>query len=553
MTQPDKEKKDPHCMNLELNSIPGTSRLYRDYVNQKDLAVSLFGNAPFSQEGLTKIASDVLQSDYHRKELAAILARQNQNWGAAQEALDSCKKLEKKDCLAVVTGQQVGMLGGPLYSITKAIHAIKLAKEYEKLLKKPVVPIFWMELEDHDLEEINQVNVKSNGNKFEKIQLSLGKNEQRTPVNGIPLGESLPEFKKELRSLWPATEFTEDLMALINESYSTDGTFADGFAKLFAALLSRKGLILADPSEPALKKRVSSVFAKEISEPLTATTMFRDHDQLISSAQYHSQVTPTNDRLSLFLVDDNEKIRISKKGNIYSLGEPAEVMSGEDLLAVAESEPERFIPSVLLRPIVQDTLFPTIAYIAGPSEVAYFAQMKPAYEHFGVTMPMIIPRAGITLMGGNVKRSITKYSIEAQEIFQNADSLLKHILNEHVPGHAEVLFKMTRNEIGEAIDRLKRELDSGEGNFSQGVQTAKEKIDYHINKLQERYLKELEKKHEVVVRRIENLSMALYPAEKLQERVYSIAEFINQYGPGVMELMFDAVNPTSPSHKIIEV
>jgi uncharacterized protein YllA (UPF0747 family) len=238
---------------------------------------------------------------------------------------------------------------------------------------------------------------------------------------------------------------------------------------------------------------------------------------------------------------------------VYTLNEPSEVISREDLLNVAESEPERLVPSVLLRPLVQDSLFPNLSYVAGPAEAAYFAQLTPIYREFEIPMPMIVPRNGVTLIGGSARRSIQKYNIEAQELFLPKKILLDHILREHVPNHAEQLFKWTRSEILQTIERLKTELDSGEGNFGRNVETTQEKIEYHLDKLQERYLRDLEQKHEVVVRRIEVLSATVFPREKLQERVSSIAEFINLYGPAVVNVMHDAIEPESPAHKIVQI
>jgi uncharacterized protein YllA (UPF0747 family) len=168
-------------------------------------------------------------------------------------------------------------------------------------------------------------------------------------------------------------------------------------------------------------------------------------------------------------------------------------------------------------------------------------------------MPVIVPRAGITIIGGSARRSIQKYNIGAQELFLPRNNLLEHILREHVPNHAEQLFKWTRNEITQAIERLKTELDSGEGDFSKNVETTQDKIEYHLDKLQERYLRGLEQKHEVVVRRIEVLSTTVFPREKLQERVFSIAEFINLFGPAVVNIIHDAIDPEAPAHHIVQI
>lgn len=265
-------------------------------------------------------------------------------------------------------------------------------------------------------------------------------------------------------------------MAILENCYEPNTTLSEGFAKLLSSLLSRFGLIIADPSHQFFKERVSHIFAKEIESPLAHAELFKNHAELIHSKHYHNQVQWQENRLSLFLLDADEKLKITHMGNHYSLNDPAEIISSEDLMNVASSEPERLVPSVLLRPIVQDTIFPTFSYVAGPGEVAYFAQMKPVYRHFETPMPIIFPRTSLTVIGGNAKRSIKNYHVESHEIFQPAKDLVKHILSEHVPVQADQCFHWTRNEITASIDRLKNELDSGEGGFSKAVDNAKEKL-----------------------------------------------------------------------------
>lgn len=538
---------------MELHSIPGTSKLFHDYLKEDPSATHLFQHDPFSEEYYLELAEEIRQNNYQREELCQVLTEQNKSWGAEKAALDNCLRLQEETSVAVVTGQQTGFLGGPMYTFAKALHAIKLASYLEGLLGRSVVPIFWMELEDHDLDEVNHVYVRTKNYEQKRITLAIERDGSNKPVNRIPLGTAATDALEELRNLWPTTEFTPDLMAILESCYQPDTTLSQGFAKLLTSLLSRFGLVVADPSHQFFKERVSHIFSKEIQSPLAQTELFKNHAELIHSKHYHNQVQWQENRLSLFLLDGDEKLRITHMGNHYSLNDPSEIISSEDLMNVAASEPERLIPSVLLRPIIQDTIFPTFSYVGGPSEVAYFAQMKPVYRHFQTPMPIIFPRAGLTIIGGNAKRSISTYHIESHEIFQPASQLIKHILSEHVPVQADQCFEWTRNEIKASIDRLKNKLESGEGGFAKAVESANEKIDYHMQKLQDRYLKELEQKHEVVVRRINQLSVSLFPGGKLQERVYSIADFYNQFGPAVINAMYQAIEPQEPSHLIIQI
>lgn len=537
---------------LPLEGIPGATRLYRDYLRGAADALNLFAHPPFSLDAVRALAGELEKRDYERADTAAVLVGQNRAWGAAPAALENCEKLQRRDCLAVVTGQQAGFLGGPLYTALKALHAVLLARAYEEVLARPVVPIFWLEIEDHDLDEISRLVIRDRDNGLHDLHLELPPAANR-PVNRIPIGDAAALAFARLADVWPKTEFSEALFTLLARSYAPDDTLPDGFARLLAALLSPHGLVLADPSHHLFKRRAAGVFATEIESSLSAAPAFISHQARIGELRYHTQVQASADRLNLFLLDGDTKYRVARAGDHFTTGDPAEIIAAEDLLAVAESEPERFIPSVLLRPLVQDTLFPTLAYIAGPGEVAYFAQLKPAYDQFGVPMPLIVPRAGATLLGGAARRSMNAYRIEAAEMFQPAADLVRHIVAEHVPGDAGKLFDWTRSEIVASLDRLKTELEAGDGGFAQAVDAAREKVEYHLGKLQERYLKELERRNETLVRRIEALAALVFPQGKLQERSYTIAEFINQFGPGVIGRLMETIDPLAPYHAVVGI
>lgn len=543
------------CKCLNLWELPNLSGLFRDYVSGKGSALGLFSRDFRKLDSFKSISEELLTRDYDREQLAATLIDQNTNWGAGEKALQNCRKLEKSNCMAVITGQQAGFCGGPLYSVLKALHAIRLAQHLEVELHQPVVPLFWMELEDHDWQEAASFYYLDHLEGPRSAMINPKRTSSKMPVNRVGLENALEPILKTMRDEIKQTEFSGDLFEVIRESYESVNNLAEGFARFMTNLLTHLGLIIADPSAPLFKKRARDLFKHEITTPITFTDEFHQHADRIRGAEYRNQVKIKNDRLNLFLLDEDEKHRImvSEDEGLFYLSDPSDIISAEDLLEVAESEPERLIPSVMLRPLVQDTLFPTIAYVAGPAETAYFAQLQPAYQAAGIPMPVIMPRFGATIIGGASLRAVKKYQIHSSDLLQESDSLLQHVLSEHVPGQAEQVFKWTREEIFSAIDRLRRELDTGEGTFARDVKTTEEKIEYHLGKLQDRFLKEIERRHEVVVRQIRNLGHSIYPNGKLQERVYTIAEYINLYGFSIIDLIFDKIDAMQPHHALIEV
>ncbi len=542
---------------FKLFELPGTSQLYGDYMRREDKAVSLFGRNPYETASIKAQASALADRDYDREQLSAILEEQNRALDADEAALGNCRRLRRPNCLAVVTGQQVGLLGGPLYTALKALHTVRLAEFYERELGQPVVPIFWMELEDHDLDEVSRITVKDDEHRLHTLQLNTAgaSSPSRKPVKDILLGEDIERLKSDLEEIWPATEHSREIWGLLKASHTPDRTFSEAFGLFQARLLSRFGLILADPSHPAFKRRAAEIFAMEVDGPLTDLDSYAAHRGLILDAGYHLQVETRKGHLQLYLLEGGEKRRMVRSGGRFKLSGSDTKLSREDIEAVLKKEPGRLIPSVLLRPLVQDTLFPTLAYVGGPAEVAYWAQLTPLYEAAGIPMPAVVPRTGASMMGSASRRYIRKFEIELEqgEIFQAKDALVGHILSEHIPSHSKHVFRWARREILEALGRLHDELETGDKGFAKATEAAQQKIEYHLEKLEGKYKRAMERRHEVVVRQIERLSNTLFPLGLLQERVFPQAQFVNLYGSAAYDLIAEALNPANPDHCFIEV
>lgn len=538
---------------IELSELPGVSDLFRDYTLGEQQALDLFLHDPYDPDSVRRQAESLSERDYDRQNLSEVLTGQNQTWGAEQQALDNCILLGDADCMAVVTGQQVGLPGGPMYTLIKALHTIRLAALYENELGLPVVPIFWLELEDHDIEEVSSLTVKDSEHRLTSLRLEAGEGGTRRPVKDILLGPDIDRILNELAGLLPRTEYGEELFKQLRRCYTAEASFAEAFARLLTKWLSGLGLVLADPSHPHLKMQASNIFAGEIEEPGTSRQRYLDQLLRIAASGYSEQVTTRAGRLQLFLLVEGEKYRIAADEEDFALeGSNLKFDRGE-ILKIVEEEPQRLVPSVLLRPIVQDTLFPTLAYIGGPAEVSYFAQATPLYQEFGVDMPLIMPRSGVTLVGSASRRTLETYSIELTEIFQSAEDLTRHVIAEHVPEQARLLFRQAKLEIAEAMARLKLELDPGEDGFAHATEAAAKKVRYHLDKLEDKYMRAVERKNEVLVSRLFRLSNTLFPGGSLQERVFSIAQVINTYGSGVINAILESIDPTNPTHLFIDM
>ena len=541
---------------FDLCKLPQATRIYCDYVGRKQQAVSLFERDPFELDSYRSIADMLESRDYNRERVSALLLEMNSGWSADEAALVNCRRLALGDCVAVLTGQQVGLLGGPMLTALKALHAVRLAGELEERLARPVVPIFWLELEDHDLDEVSRLTVKNARHKLVELHLEAKHGAgKRAPVRDIVLGAEYDKLRRELAGLWPRTENSRAAWKILDGCYSAEDTFATGFAAFFARLMSRFGLVLADPSHEEFKRIAAPVFSAEISGPLTDLEAFTQQQDRLDGAGYHTQVETTPGNMQLFVYEGGEKHRLAVEGDECSLVGSDTRLSRGELKSLAEEKPEAFAPSVLLRPLVQDTLFPTAAYVAGPAEVAYFAQIRPLYEAMGIPMPAIMPRAGATLIGAAARRTLRDFDIDLAEgeLFQEREELIKNVVAKHVPDATERLFTQARSGVAEAMSSLLGGLEASDEGFIKAAQSTARKIDYHMGKLERKYIKALERKNEAAVRRLERLANTLYPGGTLQERVFTVAQFTNLYGEAVFDTIAEAFEPLKPDHVFIEV
>lgn len=540
-------------MEIELSALPGTARLYRDYVSRQTRVLDFFQWEHFDERAPRRQAEILADRNYNRKNLSEILHDQNRALNADRAALTNCRRLVENNCLAVVTGQQVGLLGGPLFVLFKALHTVKLASEYEQELRQPVVPIFWLELEDHDIDEVNRLTVLDAKHELHALKLAVDAGAGRRPVKSINLGEDIEKLISELENIWMRTEFSEGLFSILRYCCTDEDNFGTSFAKIHSHLLSRFGLVLADPSHSSFKERSVPLFLREIEQPSVSLNEFAEHERKIIASGYDTQVKADKDVLSLFLMVEGSKNRLVSDDGGFKMRGTSIRLSRNELGDILEKNPTRLIPSVLLRPLVQDTLFPTLAYVAGPSEVSYFAQLKPLYKALDVPMPIVMPRPGGTILSSSAKKTMDKYNIELTELFQSRDSLIRRVRDVHMPTGAKQLFAGVKQEMEQALSRLREGLDPKDEGFASAAETAERKIVYQLDKLEEKYKRSLERTNDVLSRQINRLANSIYPKGALQERILPIVHFLNLYGPGLIDKIADSIDPLRPSHKIIEI
>jgi len=353
---------------------------------------------------VTRSARKLGYPDDRRAEVSSILHRQNVALGVGAEALANLDRLER-GAVAVVSGQQVGLFSGPAYSVYKALTAVQIAEELTRG-GIPAVPIFWMATEDHDLDEVRHATWFDQG-KLVRFELPAAAETGR-PVGRIPLGAQIAPLVQEAAELL-ATQGSDLLAQYLIESYRPEETYGSAFGKLFARLFAQHGLILMDPLDTGLHKVAAPLYQHALAERDALNEKLLQRGRELDRAGFGTQVKVTSRSTLLFHLADGVRQVITANSGKFQTGEKA--WARDELVHMTHAEPENFSPNALFRPVVQDYLLPTAAYIAGPAEISYFAQSEVVYRHLLGSMPVVLPRAGFTLIDAKANKLLRKYCL----------------------------------------------------------------------------------------------------------------------------------------------
>ncbi len=536
-----------------FGELPGFSKLFVDFVSEYDRVKPFFQVNRFDTRAVEARMKEVADRYPRRKDVSSILRRQNERFGNTEAASDNAVLLASPNTLAVVTGQQMGFLGGPLFTVYKAMATIRWCRYYkEKFPSFDFVPIFWMEDEDHDFNEVRSVSSLSLENELVSASYDgfEAENKRKRPINRIVLDESIRLATHAVRQTLQPSHFTETLMGVVENAYAPGETMATAFARLMAAWLGPMGLVLCDPSDPELKKLAKPIFQRELDHPEVSSQMVREQSVRLVKAGYHLQVETQGTNLFLsakgqppFSDGSTEKIRIT----------PTIAVNHRDwLLSTLEREPESFIPNVILRPVVQDFLLPTLTYIGGPSEIAYWAQFTPLYPHFNTLQPVVVPRPFITLLEKKNKRVLDKYGLALTDVFQKKESLLEGYVLRNASVNIESLFGEWLGAQEQKAKTVEIEIARLDASLKGAVNTTMEKIRQAVGVLKEKTIQAEKRSQEQTVSQISKVFNHLFPKSIYQERLIGTLYFLNKYDATFLLRVTEAFDLESAGMQVIE-
>lgn len=542
-------------MYLNFSDIPGQNNLFLDYLYEFE-NVSEFYNGldyrdPETYYRVFKSQCDKVRP--HRKKLAEILSEQYKDSTPAGITLKNIQLLSSPNTVAVVTGQQLGLFGGPLYTFYKIITAIKLCSHLRNIYTDySFVPVFWMEGDDHDFREVAGVNVLDQSNEIEKLIYddSLPSEINRGSVGSITFGPGINDVIEKLERLLRDTDFKPKLVGLLGGFYKEGRTFKQSFRDLLFHFFDEFGLILFDPQDRHIKEILRDIFKKEINN-------FRNHtDELVKRSArleelYHAQVkvNPVN----LFYSDDDGRYLIEPVDDQFRLKGKRKRFTREELLDLIDTSPERFSSNVLLRPICQDYIFPTAFYVGGPAEISYFAQLIPLYGFYDIPQPIIYPRSSATILEKGLINVMEKYSLGLKDLFMDKKSLHEKVLKDISGDGTEMLFNKAVDAVNDSMERLQERLNEIDKTLNDSVVKTREKMQQGLEMLRNKTLAAEKKKHESTIRQLDKLSNILFPLHNLQEREFSFIYYAHKYGLDIIKQINNELTINKFEHQIIEL
>ncbi len=538
---------------ISFDRIPHQTSLFLDYLRDPTALREFYPSAVRFHHELPARAAEVLaahQTD--RNLLCDALTDMNAAWGAGAETLKNIERLREADCLAVVSGQQAGLFSGPLYTIYKALSAVKLAGCLTQRNTK-AVPVFWIATEDHDFLEVAKAEFIGRDCKLAHVEVSPGLHQEGQPVGRVVIDDSIDAVVAQLLELLPSSEFTPDLETLLRDAWRPGRAYGEAFARMMTALLGKHGLVFLDPLDPRLKALAAPLYASAARRAPEIAGAIEARSRRLVAAGYHAQVTASENSFPLFIHDDagarHALTRLSD--GKYTTKDADQAYTVEELSQLALAHPERFSPNVTLRAVVQDYLLPTVAYYGGAAEIAYFAQTGEVYRVLERPVTPILPRSSLTMIERHTGRVLERYGLTLEDLFAGPESVLKRVVEEHLGADTAKSFAKAEGAVNSELDELREQLRSIDPTLADALETGRRKINYQLEGLRTRFHRAQMSRDETAQRQLQRAFDQLYPHKGLQERHINLTSLLARHGRYVVDWIYNAINIGSNEHQVV--
>jgi bacillithiol biosynthesis cysteine-adding enzyme BshC len=534
---------------LDIRRLPWIRPLVGAYAHDFASVAPLFAGDPASRTAWRETIGRVQRAATRRSPIAPLVRDQLERRGAPPEARAAAAMLADSTTVAIVTGQQAGAFGGPLYTLLKAATAIQLARMVTREHGVRAVPVFWVEAEDHDWEEIRTLTVLDRDYTVSTLEFRPLKGAGAQPAARLQLDDGAGEVVAALGQLLPPTEFSADVLEALRRCYAPGETMAGAFARWLDTLLGSMGLVVFESADPAAKPAVAELFAGELEHPSRTRELVRSAAIRMKEMGHAPQVEIADDHVGLFYLDDDGRHPVKQNGDELTYGRTRN--SPAALAAEARQHPERFSPNVVLRPIVQDSLFPTICYVAGPSELAYQAQLGEVYRSFSVEAPLLYSRASATLLDSAAARFFDRHQVTLETFQARDESALNRLLEAQLPPAIDqILGDLVRGLEG-ATPRLKEVVSTIEPTLAGAVDTTVERVRDTLQTLHGKIVQACKRKDETLRRQFLRTRALVFPDGHPQERQLNVVFFVNRYGLGLGSRLVESLPLATDQHYLL--
>jgi bacillithiol biosynthesis cysteine-adding enzyme BshC len=523
------------------------SQLFRDYLAGRASVAAFYGGGRWDLEAVLEAADRTLGLSRDTRRLADVLASQQEARGAGRAAARA-QELAAPGATAIVTGQQAGLLGGPLFVLYKALATMEVARRAAERRGRPVVPIFWVASDDHDFAEVRTATVLDEAGQIRSLRYTPAREPTGQPAWTIELDETIVRLIEELKGLLPDNSYRDALTARLAAAYHPGRSLSGAFASFISALLP--DLVVLDAADPKLKALMLPVLHRELREGSATSKLAIEAGQALLAAGYHQQVPVRPGFLNLFVMAQGERRALGFDNGIVEVRGPALRWSVEEAERRLDADPSAWSAGVLLRPLAQDFLLPTAAYVGGPAEIAYHAQIGPSYAHFGIPRPVVLPRPSLTLIDPSQARTLEAEGLKLTELEADPEGLVSQWARDAYP-EVEAAFSKARASLTEDLGAVERALGALDPTLKGAAESARGRALHQIETLYEKSIRALKKRDQTRADRLRRTRDALFPGGALQERGLNLVSALARHGDDFVPRVLAAMDPFALGHQVI--
>ncbi|HLG93393.1 MAG TPA: bacillithiol biosynthesis cysteine-adding enzyme BshC [candidate division Zixibacteria bacterium] len=534
---------------ITFRQLPATTRLFADFLYDFKKVEPFLGWNFRERGSYSEIVEKLMSVNFPRQKAAAVLAEQNRIFGSGQKTFENLKRFETPGSLAVFGGQQGGLFGGPIFTLYKAWTVLHLAEKLERDLSHPVIPFFWMAGDDHDFAEVNRTCVVDKDNRLVKLEYSPSYPPLGLPMGRVRFDEAIGAALNQWDEAFNPSDFKKGVFDKLSSAYCAGRSFPEAFAFWMNQLLGDSGLVWVNPNDSSLKALATDFFVSELGLDGMSQAKVATVNERLRASNYHVQVHKTEELLNLFYQPERrETVRKSNGGFVTESGQR---FSAAELREKVRRSPGDFSPNVLLRPVLQSHLFPVVAVVLGPSEVAYFAQIGPLFELHKLPFPIVWPRKSVTLLESKVANVLKKHSLSVLDFADDAEMLLGRLVRENEGKGLEATSEAARQAVRNAVERLKSDLIGIDPTLEKTAEQAKAKFDLELQNLEKKGIAAAKKKNEVLREQVYRTKELLFPEGVLQERIFNATYFLVKYGFEFLPQIKSQINFENFDHQVV--